>query len=163
MTIQYELMQAHDCEEVAILLQKSAQSQGGGLLGEFPLIKVKSMFANSDAVIVARERNHVIGVVFSFQANDTTLPPLLQYITLNFHQEMQNNWFYGPVCIDAVYRGKNILPALYNTICKQHTGKPVAFINNDNLRSLKAHQRLGMQQVAQFVFEGTNYFLVIGQ
>lgn len=162
MTFQYRLMKMTDCEEVTHLLQRNAQSQGGGLLGEFPLSKVESMFANSLRVIIAYERNHIVGVVFSFDVKSSALPPLAQYITQQFKTEINNSWFYGPVCIDAAYRGKNMLKPLYDAICAQQTGSPVAFINIDNIRSLKAHQKLGMREIAEFSFAGTRYYLVKG-
>lgn len=162
MTIQYRLMKMTDCEKVTHLLQRNAQSQGGGLLGEYPLRKVESMFASSQHVIIAHEEDRIIGVVFSFDSQSPTLPPLVQYIAQQFKKEMNNSWFYGPVCIDVSYRGKNILKSLYDAICAQQTGSPVAFINVDNIRSLKAHQKLGLQKIAEFSFDEIDYYLVKG-
>ena len=160
MTITYELMTMTDCTAVAQLLQKSAQSKNGGLLGEFPLPKVEAMFADSLSTIIARSETRIIGVVFSFNIQAKSLPPITHLIVKDYPSIMENSWFYGPVCIDENFRGKSILAHLYNKICTQNKGKPVAFINTDNLRSMNAHSRLGMKQVAKFVYDGTEYFLV---
>ncbi|MEX0398170.1 N-acetyltransferase, partial [Providencia rettgeri] len=79
------------------------------------------------------------------------------------HTEIiQNNWFYGPVCIDRNYRGKNILKILFDSVCSYNQGKPIAFINADNLRSLFAHKKIGMSNVTNFEFNGTSYHLMVG-
>lgn len=75
------------------------------------------MFASSLHVIIAHEYSQIVGVVFSFDAKSNALPPLAQYIAQQFKMEMNNCWFYGPVCIDTAYRGKNILKSLYDAIC----------------------------------------------
>ncbi len=160
MTITYELMTTSDCSAVAQLLQKSAQSKNGGLLGEFPLPKVETMFADSLSTIIARSETHIIGVVFSFNIQANSLPPIAHLIVKDYPSTMKNSWFYGPVCIDENFRGQSILEHLYNKIGTQNRGKPVAFINSDNMRSMNAHRKLGMKQVTQFIYDGTEYFLV---
>ncbi|EMN4128472.1 N-acetyltransferase [Providencia vermicola] len=160
MPIQYRLMQITDCENVAQLLQANSESQGGGLLGDYPLSKVKMMFTHSTHTIVAYDKNFIVGVVFSFSPYADTLPPLAKYITQQFSEFMENNWFYGPVCIDKTYRGKGILQALFDALRAKHAGNPIAFINASNQRSLIAHQKIGMQEVAQFTFNNVDYYLV---
>ncbi|EMB3081548.1 N-acetyltransferase [Providencia rettgeri] len=162
MKIKYELMTQADCPEVAILLQANAESQQGGLLGEYPLPKVGAMYANSLSTFVARDAEKIIGVVFSFASTSTAFPPIAHLILEQNSGLMNGNWFYGPVCIDINYRGNNILKSLYDNICAFNTGKPVAFINAANHRSLAAHLKIGMHNVASFDFQGTHYYLVIG-
>lgn len=160
MLVTYKLMAKSDCNAVAQLLQKNAQSNHGGLLGEFPLSKVESMHAGSLSTIIACAENKIIGVVFSFNNQASSLPPLAHFIAKNYSSLMENSWFYGPVCIDENFRGKSVLVHLYNNICTLNKGKPVAFININNRRSINAHRKLGMKKTAQFTYEGTEYFLV---
>ena len=162
MTIKYQLMTEIHCNEVASLLQENAQSQNGGLLGEFPLPKVKTMFANAANVIIAQFENKIIGVVFSFSTESSALPPIAHLIMAKYPSTMKKNWFYGPVCIDKNYRGKNILDQLYHHICAENTGKAIAFINIDNKRSIQAHLKLGMIEIAKFSYNETEYLLVQG-
>lgn len=163
MFIQYRLMDLEDSPKVAHLLQANAPSNHGDLLGEFPLPKVKSMLTGSSGTIIAVTAQDIIGVVFSFSPSSTTLPPIALFILEQFSDLMKNNWLYGPVCINKNYRGKNILKSLYDKVCALHTGKPVAFINAQNLRSLAAHQKLGMSIAANFIFDEIEYYLVIGR
>lgn len=163
MFIQYRLMDLTDSLKVAHLLQANAPSNHGELLGEFPLPKVKDMLMGSSGTIIAVAAQDVIGVVFSFRSSSATLPPLASFIIEQFPHLVKNNWFYGPVCINKEYRGKDILKTLYDKVCALNTGKPVAFINTKNLRSLAAHQKLDMSVVANFIFDEIEYYLVIGR
>lgn len=162
MPIQYRSMEQSDSSQVARLLQANAASNQGGLLGEFPLPKVHAMLTGSKDAVIACDSQKIIAVVFSFKLSSKALPPIAHYILEKFPNLLSDNWFYGPVCIDTNYRGKNILKTLYRHICALNTGKPVAFINTLNSRSLSAHQKLGMTIAANFTFEGTAYYLVIG-
>ncbi|HBO22824.1 N-acetyltransferase [Providencia sp.] len=160
MIINYQLMTKTDCNEVAQLLQANSQSQHGGLLGEFPLPKVEAMFTHSLSVVVARLDNKIIGVLFSFSLMSSALPPIAHLIMTEYPSVINHNWFYGPVCIDKKFRGQNILEPLYQYICTRNTGKAVAFINTDNLRSIQAHHKLGMIEIAKFNYNDTEYLLV---
>ncbi|EPL6453138.1 N-acetyltransferase [Providencia sp.] len=162
MLIQYRLMDLADSPKVAHLLQANAPSNHGELLGEFPLPKVEAIFKGSSGTIIAYTPQDVIGVVFSFNPLSSTLPPIALFILERFPDLIKENWLYGPVCIDNAYRGKDILKNLYAKICALNTGKPVAFINTQNQRSLAAHQKLGMHIATNFIFDNTEYYLVIG-
>lgn len=163
MCIQYRLMNLTDTDKVADLLQANAPSNHGELLGEFPLPKVKSMFMGSSGTMIALTSQDIIGVVFSFSTASTALPPIAHFILKQFPDLTKNNWLYGPVCIDLHYRGQGILNTLYDKICALNTGKPIAFINTQNPRSLAAHQKLGMRVAANFTFDEIDYHLVIGK
>ncbi|EJD6047260.1 MULTISPECIES: N-acetyltransferase [Providencia] len=162
MNIKYELMTQPDCPAVAQLLQSNSESQQGGLLGEYPQAKVNAMFAGSLTPVVARDGNKIIAVVFSFDPNSSSLPPIAHLIIKQHAEIVQGNWFYGPVCIDSDYRGRNILKSLFDKICSYNQGKPIAFINADNLRSLMAHQKIGMSNATNFEFNGITYHLMVG-
>ena len=61
---------------------------------------------------------------------------------------MSSGCFYGPVCLDAAWRGKGVLKRLYAAV-KAHTSHDydvgALFIDDDNPHSLAAHvQGLGM-------------------
>ncbi|MBG5927434.1 MULTISPECIES: N-acetyltransferase [Providencia] len=162
MNIKYELMTQSDCPAVAQLLQSNSESQQGGLLGEYPQAKVNAMFSGSLTTVIARDGNKIIAVVFSFDPHSSSLPAIAHLIIKQHTEIIQNNWFYGPVCIDRNYRGKNILKILFDSVCSYNQGKPIAFINADNLRSLFAHKKIGMSNVTNFEFNGTPYHLMVG-
>lgn len=159
----FQKMTAKDISAVALLLQANSESQQGGLYGEYPLNKVEAMYQNSTNVIVALYQENIIAVVFSFPVTSFSIPPIAQAINQYFPEITQNNWFYGPVCIDKSHRGKSLLKNLYQQICSLHGGHPIAFVNSENIRSLKAHQKLGMEVVKNFEFKGTSWWIIKGQ
>ncbi len=68
---------------------------------------------------------------------------------------------YGPVCIDKQHRGNGILEGLSNIMLQTLKGQydvGIAFVPEQNLRSLHAHQvKLGMQIIDEFEFNGQKY------
>jgi hypothetical protein len=55
-------------------------------------------------------------------------------------------------------RGQGLLALLYVAMRAQHGGaEAVLFIRRDNIGSLRAHARLGMRELAAFVFDGAQF------
>ncbi|GAA5097992.1 hypothetical protein [Wohlfahrtiimonas larvae] len=160
MNIIFEPMKENDLSQITQLLHKHSASENGGLLGDFTEEKVQIMVKTSFSVIVARNNDAIIGVVFSFPMTGSDLPPLVAQINHQFPNLVKHNWLYGPVCIDENFRGGTILQSLFDKICRENRGKPIAFINNDNIRSIRAHAKLGMVRIADFDFQDTSYILV---
>lgn len=72
----------------------------------------------------------------------------------------QQCWIYGPVCISTAARGQGLLLRFYDEVCRHYANKaPVLFIQADNQRSIQAHQRLGMVQVAEFYIHDTDFLI----
>ncbi|MDS0787772.1 N-acetyltransferase [Proteus vulgaris] len=159
----FRKMTSKDISSVATLLQSNSESQQGGLYGEYPQNKVEAMYQSSTNTIVALNQENIVAVVFSFPVTSCSIPPIAQEINRRFPEITQNNWFYGPVCIDKSHRGKSLLSDLYQHICALYGGHPIAFVNGDNIRSLKAHQKLGMEIVKSIEFKGTSWWVIKGQ
>ncbi|HDU8703240.1 TPA: GNAT family N-acetyltransferase [Proteus mirabilis] len=151
-----------DIKAVTSLLQENSQSQQGGLYGDYPHDKVEAMYQSSTNAIVATDQEQIIAVVFSFPVSSFSLPPIAQEINRRFPSLTYHNWFYGPICIDKSYRGKSLLTELYQYIGALQGGRPIAFINSENIRSLKAHQKLGMNIVENFQFQGKAWWVISG-
>lgn len=160
MDIIIEQMTEKDLPQITQLLQAYSASQNGGLLGDFSLAKIKTMASTSLAVIIARKDDAIVAVAFSFPMTNTELPPLVAHINQQLPNLVKNNWLYGPVCIDENFRGGTILKSLFDELCYQNHGKPIAFINEDNIRSIRAHAKLGMVRIADFNFKDTPYILI---
>lgn len=163
MPYQIRKMNYQDLNAVTALLQANAQSQQGGLYGEYPKNKVEALYQASTNAIVALFNEQVIAIVFSFPVTSFSLPPIAQEINRRFPRITANNWFYGPVCIDSHFRGGTLLQDIYQYLCQLQSGHPIAFINSDNQRSLKAHEKIGMQLVEQFEFAGEKWWVVVGK
>lgn len=76
----------------------------------------------------------------------------------------ENSFLYGPTCIDAPFRGQNILPALAAQIKARYAAERefgVCFIDVRNARSLAAHERkLGFARVARLPFDDVIYHVL---
>ena len=69
----------------------------------------------------------------------------------------------GPICIDKQYRGSGLFERLYEFAVNHFATRfelAVAFIAQENQRSLKAHEKVGMVPLAQFEYRGAAYDLV---
>jgi hypothetical protein len=73
-----------------------------------------------------------------------------------------NSFQYGPVCVDAAYRGLGVFPRLFETMrlgmCERYP-IGVTFINRLNPHSYYAHtKKLGMTVIDEFEFNGRPYY-----
>jgi predicted GNAT superfamily acetyltransferase len=73
-------------------------------------------------------------------------------------------YVYGQVCIDQAVRGRGVLEALYADLMMRRWGRDaILFIKANNPRSLQAHARLGMVQVASFTPDGEVFAVLSGR
>ncbi|WP_035819548.1 N-acetyltransferase [Janthinobacterium sp. RA13] len=152
------LAQATDIDAITVLLQANSPSQGGSLTGEFSRDEVAGMADGASPVIVARRMadGPVVGVLFS--AAPATAQASVILAMLAAYAASDNAYVYGPVCIAESERGQGLLALLYAAMREQHGGaEAVLFIRRDNPGSLRAHERLGMREVAAFVFDGAQF------
>ncbi|MGK5055890.1 hypothetical protein ACQ4WY_02980 [Janthinobacterium sp. LB2P49] len=150
--------QADDIDAITVLLQANSPSQGGSLTGEFSRDKVASMADGQSPVIVARRvaDGPVVGVLFSAATATAQAPVVLAMLAA--YAARENAYVYGPVCIADSERGQGLLALLYSAMREQHGGaEAVLFIRRDNIGSLRANERLGMREVAAFVFDGAQF------
>ena len=69
----------------------------------------------------------------------------------------------GPVCIDQSLRGQGVLSRLYDcffAIAPQEFEVAVVFVSADNLASIKAHEKLGLETIDEFEFNSARYFIM---
>lgn len=147
-----------DIDAITALLQANSPSHGGSLTGEFSREKVAGMADGKSPVIVARreEGGPVVGVLFSAAKAAVQAPVVLAMLAA--YAGSDNAYVYGPVCIADSERGQGLLALLYEALRAQHAGaQAVLFIRRDNIGSLRAHERLGMREVASFTFDGADF------
>jgi GNAT superfamily N-acetyltransferase len=74
----------------------------------------------------------------------------------------ETRWLlYGPVVVDAAYRGRGVARGLFNMAIKEAARRAdvmVTFIETSNLHSLHVHiEGFGMRPLTEFVADGRNY------
>lgn len=75
---------------------------------------------------------------------------------------LENSYQYGPVCIEMAYRGKDVLPKLFD-FSRRNMQKRfpilITFINLINKRSIAAHvDKLGLDIIKTFEFNSNTYY-----
>jgi predicted GNAT superfamily acetyltransferase len=144
-----------DVDGITALMRANSPSRGGSLTGEFPRDKVASMI-DGGVVMVAHREGQVVGVLFS-AAKDHEAPPVVQAM-LAAWPGREDAYTYGPVCIAGSERGQGLLAKLYAALQTYYPGREaILFIRRDNAASLRAHERLGMHEVAGFALDGVDY------
>lgn len=157
MEYEISLAAAEDLDGVAALLQANAPSSGGALTGEFPRDKVEKMMFNGMPVVVARKEGRVVGILFS-STKENPVPSVRAMLTA--WSGNVDAYVYGPACIADTERGQGLLAKLYAALQKHCVDREaVLFIQQSNTASIRAHERLGMRAVAEYVFDGENYYV----
>ena len=71
---------------------------------------------------------------------------------------------YGPVCIDRLFRGKEVLQGLFSQVLlllRGQFGRGVLFVSQHNPRSVAAHtKKLGHKKLKIFEFNPKQYHLM---
>ena len=74
------------------------------------------------------------------------------------YQGTPEAYVYGPVCVGEEERGKGLAQKMFAALKRLEPGREgILFIRQDNEPSLRAHVKMGMNQVASFSFKGSVY------
>jgi ribosomal protein S18 acetylase RimI-like enzyme len=148
-----------DAECISALLTENAAYRGGPLYGEWSIGVVTKWITDGALIIVAMDGPKLAGVLFTSKKAQASAPPVVAM--LGVWPGSVDAYVYGPVCIDHAARGQGVLEALYEHLVARLPGREaILFINESNTRSLQAHGRLGMVQVANFTLGG-EVFIVL--
>ena len=148
-----------DAEPISALLTTNAPDRGGALYGDWPIGVVTKWIEGGTPVVVAIDGPKLLGVLFTSEKAQASTPPVVAM--LKAWPGSADAYLYGPVCVDQAARGLGVLEAMYAHAVALLPGREaVLFINANNSRSLRAHGRLGMVQVANFTL-GEQAFIVL--
>jgi hypothetical protein len=148
-----------DAEPISALLTANAPDRGGALYGDWPIGVVTKWIEGGTPVVVAMDGPKLLGVLFTSEKAQASTPPVVAM--LKAWPGSADAYLYGPVCVDQAARGLGVLEAMYAHAVALLPGREaILFINANNSRSLRAHGRLGMVQVANFTL-GEQAFIVL--
>lgn len=66
----------------------------------------------------------------------------------------------GPVCVSKEFRGQGVFEKMYDVLkgeAKKNYSLGLTLISQGNPRSLRAHEKIGMQKVTSFDFDGRTF------
>ncbi|OJJ22445.1 GNAT family N-acetyltransferase [marine bacterium AO1-C] len=138
---------------------EEAQNQGFVTVEHnFELMKAMN---DAEAHVIAKNEQEVVGyclvMLSSFQDRIPVLQPMFALLDgLNYKNKSLSEYQYfvmGQVCIDKAYRGQGIFDGLYLNLKQNYLNKydfVVTEVATRNVRSIKAHQRVGFELLHRY-------------
>ena len=109
------------------------------------------------SVVVGRRSDKVVGYVLGTSLAAKAHVPIIQAMLRAFPPP-PNCYLYGPVCVAETERGKGLAGAMFKELQIHMNGRPaMTFVTADNDLSLRAHDKMGMQQLGKFVNGAVTY------
>lgn len=159
MTLTLRTAKSEDIPAITRLLVANSAAEGGALYGQYTESGVEGWVMRPSPTFIALKGTHLAGVLFTATIAESKEPPVLAMLAAR--PAAEDAWIYGPVCVSAEMRGKQVLDALVNYAKQRMAGREgLLFINATNAPSLRAHQRLGMPEVAVFTFEHQKFVVL---
>jgi GNAT superfamily N-acetyltransferase len=154
------LARISDARRICELLSANTGDRGGMLTGRWSVEAIENRIAKNQKIIVAiGEDETLLGVLLTCEKGFDDAPPV--HAMLKAWPGRDDAYVYGPVCVASEARGQGILEALYKKLCATHAGREaVLFIRADNPRSLRAHLRLGLLEVARYELNGESFVVL---
>lgn len=174
--IQTRLGDVNDIDGILLLQERNLYSnldekeRGCGFVTTpFTLSQMAEIMDQNGLFIAETENKKVIAYAFAgsweyFQQWEIFNLMISRFPILNFEGvkiTTQNSFQYGPICIDAVYRGSGILNLIFEEMRIEFFKKypiSITFINKVNVISERAHtKKLGWKIIDEFEFNNNSY------
>lgn len=149
----------HDLDGILTLQAANQIAQGGALSASLPRARLAAML-NDLPLIVARSGNQVTGFLLATSKTMNADLPIVQAMFAAY-PGAPDAYVYGPICVSQEQRGKGLAQSMFAELrCLLPGREGVLFIRSDNQASLKAHARMGMQEVATFQFNNADFVVL---
>ena len=145
-----------DLDGIVELQAANQPERGGTLSANFPRSRIAGMMREMP-LIVARRGDCVVGFLMtSTRAMNADVPIIGAMLAA--YPGTSDAYVYGPVCVTAEERGKGLAQAMFSELRRLAPAREgILFIRRDNPASLRAHEKMGMREVASFVFGGNEF------
>jgi predicted GNAT superfamily acetyltransferase len=141
-------------------LQAANQPERGGMLSaNLSRSRVAEMMRGRP-LVVARRSGRVVAFLMNSTREMNDNVPIIRAM-LDAYPGTADAYVYGPICVKEEERGKGLAQALFTELRRLERGREgILFIRRDNAASLRAHTKMGMREVAGFVFGGIDYVVL---
>lgn len=145
-----------DLDGIVELQAANQPERGGTLSASLPRSRIAEMMREMP-LIVARCGDRITGFLMtSTRAMNTDVPIISAMLAA--YPGTPDAYVYGPVCVSAEERGKGLAQAMFSELRRLAPAREgILFIRRDNSASLRAHAKMGMREVASFVFGGNEF------
>ena len=145
-----------DLDGIMELQAANQPERGGALSASLPRSRVAEMM-RAMPLIVARCSGRIIGFLMASTREMNADVPIIRAM-LAAYPGAADAYVYGPICVSVEERGKGLAQAMFAELQRLLPGREgILFIRRDNPASLRAHAKMGMHEVAGFVFNGTEH------
>lgn len=135
----------------------------------FTYEQFKELIERENGLALACDGDKVIGYAMAGSWEYWSAWPLFQYMIKDLPSteylgqplSVENSYQYGPIAIHSDYRGSNVFPNLFEFSriqMKERYPIMVTFVNQINPRSVRAHEKLGLDLIKEFEFNNNNYY-----
>jgi hypothetical protein len=152
------------------LLPEADRQQHGFVTTPFTVAQIQTLLAE-DGAFVAEHEGAIVGYAFAASWDYFSQWPIFPFMVTRFSGmtfagttlSATNCFQYGPVCVARSLRGTDTFPQLFATMRRGMAMRypvGVTFINQQNPRSQAAHQKLSLQVIDEFEFQGRSYWML---
>jgi L-amino acid N-acyltransferase YncA len=156
--ITIKLATINDLDGIIKLQNANQVSQGGTLSGELTRNQIQEMISDMPQII-ATINNEIVGFLLttSQTVNRNRKVPIVDAMSGSYTGSA--DWYiYGPICVSQTQRGKGLAQLMFEELLKLEPNRQgILFIKSDNLASLKAHEKMGIQKVSSFHFNDADF------
>lgn len=151
---------------------REEEKKDGFVTTLFSQEQLSRLIKDENGLFVAYDNNKIAGYAMAASWDYWSEWPFFRLMIeelplLQFNKEpvtKDNSYQYGPICIDAAYRGSEVLKGLFNearAALETRYSVLVTFINHINKRSIEAHVRkLGLHIARSFKFDNNDYYVL---
>ena len=145
----------YDLDGIMALQEANQPAQGGYLSANLPRARIAEMMAVMP-LVVARQGEAICGFLMTSTLAMNRDVPIIRAM-LNAYPGAADAYVYGPVCVREDSRGRGLAQAMYIELRRLLPGREgILFVRRDNPASLRAHEKMGMREVAGFIFDGND-------
>lgn len=145
-----------DLDGIVELQAANQADRGGSLFASLPRVRIAEMM-HEMPLIVARRGGRIVGFLMTGTRAMTADVPIIGAM-LDAYAGAPDAYVYGPICVAAEERGKGLAQAMFSELRRLAPAREgILFIRRDNAASLRAHEKMGMREVAGFLYGGTEF------
>ena len=145
------------------------ERENGFVTTPFTVEQIENIIAQ-DGLFIAENENKVVAYAFAGSWEYFSQWAIFPFMATRFNNygveneevTTENSFQYGPICIDADYRGSGLFQQLFEAMriaMQKRYPIGITFINKINKRSYEAHtKKLKMAVVDEFTFNNNNFY-----
>ncbi|MBB5349704.1 GNAT family N-acetyltransferase [Desulfoprunum benzoelyticum] len=148
-----------DLDGIMALLAENQPGRGGRLSAGLPRSLIAEIMRETP-IIVSRLDGCVIGCLVTSTREMNADIPIIDAM-LAAYSGSSGSHVYGPICVATEHRGKGVAQAMFAELRRWEPAREyILFTRRDNPIALRAHAKMGMCEVAGFVYQDNDYVVL---